>query len=84
MVNAVALTLDGRTALTGSRDGTAIVWDLSDPAHPVRRATLTGHDDTIFAVALTPDGRTALTGSADHTAIEVVPVLRTVIPMWDN
>ncbi|KQC34834.1 hypothetical protein [Frankia sp. ACN1ag] len=42
-VSGVALTPDGRTALTGSRDGTAIVWDLSDPAHPAHRATLTGH-----------------------------------------
>ncbi len=68
-VSGVALTPDGRTALTGSRDGTAIVWDLSDPAHPAHRATLTGHADVVNAVALTPDGRTALTGSRDGTAI---------------
>jgi hypothetical protein len=41
-VYAVALTPDGRTALTGSDNSTAILWDLTTtPTHP--QATLTGH-----------------------------------------
>ncbi|WP_169750246.1 caspase, EACC1-associated type [Streptosporangium amethystogenes] len=69
VVSAVAVTSDGRTAITGSRDGTAIVWDLADRAHPTKLATLTDHTDPVSAVAVTPDGRTAITGSDDGTAI---------------
>ncbi|KQM02452.1 WD domain, G-beta repeat-containing protein, partial [Frankia sp. CpI1-P] len=68
-VNAVALTPDGHTALTGSSDNTAIVWDLTDPDNPRKRATLTGHTGWVYSVTLTPDGHTALTGSQDRTAI---------------
>jgi hypothetical protein len=68
-VRAVALAADGRTALTGSGDGTAIVWDLTNPTRPARRAALTGHTGAVSAVALAADGRTALTGSTDRTAI---------------
>ncbi|TCJ31444.1 WD40 repeat domain-containing protein [Parafrankia sp. BMG5.11] len=66
-VNAVALSADGHTALTGGWDRAAILWDLTDPAHPAR-ATLTGHTDGVNAVALSTEGRVALTGSNDGTA----------------
>ncbi|WP_160144308.1 MULTISPECIES: hypothetical protein [unclassified Parafrankia] len=63
------MSADGRTALTGSNDGTAILWDISDPARPARRSTLTGHTETVNTVALSADGRTALINSADGRAI---------------
>jgi WD40 repeat protein len=68
-VAAVAFGADGHTALTGSLDRTAILWDLTDPARPAQRATLTGHTDAVTAVAFAPDRHTALTGSLDGTAI---------------
>ncbi|MBT2233876.1 WD40 repeat domain-containing protein [Nonomuraea sp. NEAU-A123] len=65
-VSALVLSFDGRTALIGGDDGTTIVWDLTDPAHPARLATLPGEpkDDfanSVRAVALTRDARIAMT-----------------------
>ena len=48
-------------ALTGSRDNTARLWDLSNPGSSPR--VLSGHTNWILSVALTPDGKWALTGS---------------------
>ena len=61
----VALTPDGKWALTGSQDHTARLWDLSNPGSSPR--VLSGHTGLIYSVALTPDGW-ALTGSNDNTA----------------
>jgi WD40 repeat protein len=63
-VNAVALTLDGSRAVTGSRDGTVRVWDL---ATGTEQAVLTGHTSWVNAVAITQDGSRAVTGSSDGT-----------------
>jgi WD40 repeat protein len=55
-VLAVAVTQDGRRAVSGSNDRTVRLWDLK--SGQILR-TLTGHTDTISAVAVTPDGRHA-------------------------
>jgi len=68
-VYAVAYSPDGRSLVTGSSDRTAILWDVSDRAHPARMATLSGHTDAVYAVAYSPDGRNLATGSYDGTAI---------------
>src|SRR5215472_755347 len=68
-VEAVAFSPDGRTLATGSRDRTAILWDLTDRSHPVRLATLGGHADRVGALAFSSDSRTLATGSWDGTAI---------------
>ncbi len=64
-VSSVALTPDGRLALTGS-DGTGRLWELASGRC---LGTLEGHTDDIQSVALTPDGRLALTGSEDSTRL---------------
>ncbi len=61
---AVAVTPDGRYALSGSDDGTVKVWDL-ESGQLLR--SLEGHIDGVNAVAVTPDGRYALSGSDDRT-----------------
>lgn len=60
-VRALAIAADGATALSGSFDGSAILWSL-----PRNAATqvLRFHDDAVNAVALLNDGR-AVTGGAD-------------------
>jgi predicted Ser/Thr protein kinase/ribosomal protein S27E len=65
-VVAVAFRPDGKAVLTGSRDGTARLWDAADAA-PIGRALQHGNG-VIIVVAFSPDGETILTGSADGTA----------------
>ncbi len=61
-----ALSGDGRTALTGGDVGDTIVWDLTDPAKPIRAAVMAGgkndeDDASVLAMALSRDGRAAVT-----------------------
>jgi len=67
-ITAVAISPDNRWVVTGSRENTARLWDLSaeDPAaNPV---VLRGHDNAVRAVAISPDNRWLVTGSLDKTA----------------
>ncbi len=66
MVQSVALTPDGRRALSGSWDETLRLWDLDTGAC---LQTLEGHTEPVSCVALTPDGRRALSGSWDNTLL---------------
>ena len=59
-VFAVAFSPDGQTALTGSDDNTARLWDVKT-GQP--RGAALKHDGAVGAVAFSPDGQTALTGS---------------------
>jgi WD40 repeat protein len=63
-VTAVAISPDGRLALSGSWDNTLKVWDL---ASGKALRTLSGHSNYVTAVAISPDGRLALSGSWDKT-----------------
>ena len=65
MVNALAFSPDGQTALTGSEDKTARLWDVKT-GQP--RGAVLKHEGVVNAVAFSRDGQTALTGSADKTA----------------
>jgi WD40 repeat protein len=67
-LTSVAISRDNRWLVTGSRDKTAQLRDLSakDPgANPV---ILRGHEDVVYAVAISPDNRWLVTGSHDKTA----------------
>ena len=63
-VYAVALTPDGRLAVSGSEDNTLRVWDVDGTLPP---RILEGHTGPVLAVALTPDGKLAVSGSSDRT-----------------
>jgi WD40 repeat protein len=64
-LHAIALTKDGRTAVTASADFRARCYDLTTGQCT---ATLEGHSGWVTDVKITPSGRTAVTASHDHTA----------------
>lgn len=63
-VTAVALSSDGRCAISASEDNTLKVWEIATGCE-VR--TLAGHTDSVNRVALTRDGRIAVSASSDQT-----------------
>jgi WD40 repeat protein len=63
-VEAVAITPDGKQAVSGSSDKTLKLWDLATGEEVV---TLSGHSDWVNAVAITPDGKQAVSASWDKT-----------------
>jgi hypothetical protein len=64
LIASVALTPDGRSALSGSQDRTLRLWDVASGTE-VR--CFTGHTGAVTAVAFSPDGRRILSGSLDKT-----------------
>lgn len=64
MVNAVAITPDGRFVISASYDNSLKVWEL-ESGQIVR--TLAGHNSIVYCVAVTPDGHCAISGSHDAT-----------------
>jgi hypothetical protein len=75
---AVALTPDGRRAVSGSHDNTLRVWDL-ESGQTLR--TLQGHS-WINAVALTPDGRRVVSGGESTKPTKVSSEDNT-LRVWD-
>jgi len=65
-VRALAIAADGATALSGSFDGSAILWSLRRNA---ASEVLRFHDDAVNAVALLKDGRAATAGADGRIAI---------------
>ncbi|MCL1475722.1 WD40 repeat domain-containing protein, partial [Argonema antarcticum] len=63
-VNAVAVTPDGKQAISGSFDDTLKLWNL---ATGEELFTFGGHSSPVTAVAVTPDGKQAISGSNDDT-----------------
>jgi WD40 repeat protein/DNA-binding SARP family transcriptional activator len=62
----LAISDDGRTAISASADATLILWDL-DTGEVIRR--FTGHEGPVHNVALHPAGDRALSASADGALI---------------
>lgn len=61
---AVALSGDGRRALTASQDSTLRLWDIKN-RKPI--LTLSGHTSEVCCVAISPDGKAAVSGGRDKT-----------------
>ncbi len=63
-VRGVAVTRDGRFALSGGDDRTPRIWDLTNGREAQR---LAGHKGRVTGVALSADGRLAATGDRDQS-----------------
>jgi WD40 repeat protein len=64
-VISMALSPDGKKAVSGSWDGAVRLWDI-DTGKVVTKWT--GHTDIVWSVCWSPDGRRVLSGSHDGTA----------------
>ena len=60
----MAISRDGRRAVSASADKTLKVWD---PASGRELRTLTGHTGSVYGVALSGDGRITVSASQDKT-----------------
>lgn len=63
-VTGVAVSPDGRCAISASRDKTLKTWDL-ETGRTLR--TLEGHSELVSSVAVSPDGRRVISASLDQT-----------------
>jgi WD40 repeat protein/predicted Ser/Thr protein kinase len=63
-VLSIAISPDGQTLASASKDNTIKIWNLST-GQVIR--TLTGHSNWVSSVAFSPDGRTLASGSWDET-----------------
>jgi hypothetical protein len=71
-IHALAISPDGRLALTGQEDGTVRLWDLETGAE-TRRFTARPPNEPpafwVYSVAFSPDGKLALAGAYDKILV---------------
>lgn len=65
-VQALALSPNGRTLLSGSDDKTLILWDTAT-ATTIR--TFTGHTGKLLSISISPDGKRAVSSAEDKNVI---------------
>ncbi|MGF7236743.1 MAG: hypothetical protein ACQSGP_17540 [Frankia sp.] len=66
-VSVVGFSPNGRLLAVVGQDGNVILWNVADPNHPARIATLTGNSGKVNSLAFSPDGHTLAIGLTDGT-----------------
>ena len=79
LVWSVALSPDGRRALSGGFDKTMRLWDLDSGQELAR---FTGHTGVVRRVAFAPDGRSALSCGTDDKEIRLWDLSAIPGPWW--
>jgi WD40 repeat protein len=69
-VSSAAFSADGGRAVSGSADGTLVIWE---PTRGVAVHTLRGHEGEVLSIALSPDGKYIASGGSDKT-----------VKVWDS
>ena len=64
---AIAMTPDGKTVVSGGRDGAVKAWDCTDPKKPKLLRSFDTQGMTPLAVACSPDGRAIAAGLSGGT-----------------
>ncbi len=81
-VSSVAVTPDGKRAVSGSFDATCIVWDLETGEALKTLSGLSHINGWVHSIAITPDGKRAVSASYDSTCtlwnLETGKALRTL------
>ncbi|MBW4443187.1 MAG: hypothetical protein KME10_18495 [Plectolyngbya sp. WJT66-NPBG17] len=65
-ITTIALSRDGNTLVSGSRDRTIKVWNVSTGEE---RTTLTGHHSSVTAIAISADGQTVVSSGCNQYEI---------------
>src|SRR5262249_4105052 len=65
-VTSLAVTPDGRTAVSVSEDGTVRLWEVASGRQAL---SFHGHCAEVLSLAVSPDGRVVATGSDDFTVL---------------
>ncbi|MDQ2880765.1 MAG: hypothetical protein M3Y48_05745 [Actinomycetota bacterium] len=67
-VSAVAISPDGHSLASASADGTAKLWDITEPHPPKPLPAVVQDMDQVYSVAFRPNGMTLATANSDTTA----------------
>jgi WD40 repeat protein len=78
-IDCLALSPDGKTLASGSRDKSVRVWDSATGKESCR---CLGHEDSVYSVAWSSDGKTLASAGADATVRLWDPVSGKEIRAW--
>jgi WD40 repeat protein len=65
LISGLQFSADGKQLLTPCGDGSAVLWDVSQPQVRAAR-TLKGHKGPVWFAVFFPDGQTIATGGEDR------------------
>ncbi len=67
-VTSAGFNPDGQSVISGSQDGTLILWSHED-GQLTQQSSIEGHTETVIFVGFSPDGQVILSSSQDDTLI---------------